>query len=72
MKTTAKQKLHEAQSNAEQFIAQMKTMDDKRLSKHLDLFRLQMEKAYKDKNFAAYELLVEYEKQTIEARVRKA
>ncbi len=69
MKTTTQQKLREAKSNAEEFIAQMKSMDDKKLSKHLDIFRQQMEKAYKDKNFAAYELLLEYERQTIEARV---
>jgi hypothetical protein len=50
---------------------EMKLMDDKKLSKHLDLFQEQMEIAYKANNHEAYNLLYEYERQTIEARVRK-
>jgi hypothetical protein len=70
MKTTHL-KLEEAIREAELFIAQMEKMDDKKLAKHLDLFRAQMESAYRQKNFAAYELLCEYEKQVIAARVNK-
>ena len=71
MNTTTKHNLQDAKDNAEKYIEQMKTMSDKKLSKHIELFRLQMEKAYKDKNFEAYELIFEYEKQTIEAGVSK-
>jgi len=64
-------KLEDAVQNTETFIEQMKTMDDNKLSKHLDLFRQQMEKAYRQKNFAAYELLYQYERQVIVARANK-
>jgi hypothetical protein len=57
--------------NAESYIEQMIAMDDKKLSKHIDLFHEQMELAYKQGNKDAYELLYEYEKQTIAARVSK-
>ena len=55
----------------ELFIEQMKLMPDAKLSKHLDLFRQQMEKAYQQGNDTAFELLSEYEKQTIIARANK-
>ena len=71
MKRNTNVKLKEALDNAEIFIAQMKTMDDKKLSKHIDLFRQQMEMAYKQRNTAVYELLTEYEMQTIIARIEK-
>ena len=71
MKSKTNIKLKEAFDNAETFIAQMKTMDDKKLSKHIDLFRQQMEMAYKQRNTEAYELLTEYERQTIIARIEK-
>lgn len=71
MKTTANIKLEDAIRNAEKYIEQMEAMDDKRLSKHIDLFRQQMEKAYKEKKYAAFELLSEYERQTIIARIKK-
>ncbi len=71
MKKTNSKKLDEAFENAEAFIEKMKLMDDKKLSKHLDLFQEQMEIAYKANNHEAYQLLFEYERQTIEARVRK-
>ena len=71
MKTNTKIKLDDAIKNAQRYIEQMKTMDDAKLSKHLDLFREQMEKAYKQKNETAFELLNEYEKQIIIARVNK-
>lgn len=64
-------KLDEAITNAEEFIKQMEQMDDKKLDKHIDLFQQQMQKAFKQKNEAAYQLLLEYERQTIEARVNK-
>ena len=71
MKSNTKIQIEEAIKNADSFIEQMKKMDDKKLSKHIDLFRQQMEMAYKQGNGAAYELLYEYEKQTIIARVNK-
>lgn len=64
-------KLKEAKDNAEAFVAQMKEMDDKKLSKHLDLFHQQMTMAWQQQNTTAYELLYEYEKQTIIARAGK-
>ena len=71
MKTNTKIKLEDALENAENYIEQMKSMDDKKLSKHLDLFRQQMEKTYEQKNETAFELLSEYEKQVIIARANK-
>ena len=71
MKSNTKIKLEEAVSNAEKFIEQMEQMDDKKLSKHLDLFQQQMEKAYKQRNETAYKLLAEYEHQTLIARINK-
>lgn len=71
MKTNTERKLEEAVANAEKFIAQMQQMDDKKLEKHLDLFQQQMQKAFEQKNDAAYKLLYEYEKQTIQARMKK-
>lgn len=69
MKINTKIKFDEAVSNAEKFIQQMEQMDDKKLSKHIDLFRQQMQKAYQQKNDEAYKLLYEYEQQTLLARI---
>ena len=71
MKSNTKIKIEEATENAELFIEQMKFMPDSKLSKHLDLFRQQMEKAYQQGNRTAFELLSEYENQTIIARANK-
>ena len=71
MKRNTEIKLEEALANAEMFIEQMQEMDDRKLSKHLDFFQQQMQMAYKQKNELAYNLLSEYEKQTVEARVNK-
>ncbi|MDZ4757894.1 MAG: hypothetical protein SGJ10_07135 [Bacteroidota bacterium] len=71
MKNNTEKKLDDALNNAEQYIEQLKAMDDKKLSKYLDLFQQQMEMAYKQKNHAAYELLCEYERQVIIARDSK-
>ena len=71
MKINTKIKLDEAVSNAEKFIQQMEQMDDKKLSKHIDLFRQQMQNAYQQKNDEAYKLLYEYEQQTLLARINK-
>lgn len=68
MKRNTAKKLNEALANAEQFIRQM---DDRKLSKHLDLFHQQLQKAFEQKNEIAYMLLSEYEMQTLEARVNK-
>ena len=71
MKSNTKIKLEDALENKESYIEQMKAMDDNKLSKNLDLFRAQMEKAYNDKNETAFELLNEYENQVIIARANK-
>ena len=71
MKSNTTIKLEEAIVNAQKFIEQMELMDDKKLSKHLDLFHQQMQKAYEQKNEAAFKLLEEYEKQTLAARINK-
>ena len=71
MSKATQHKLKDALLNAEKYIEQLKQMDDKKLSKHLDLFRQQMEMAYQQNNKEAYELLYEYEKQVIEARLSK-
>lgn len=71
MKNTTSKKLEEAIANAERFIEEMQQMDDKKLSKHIDLFRQQMQMAYEQKNDEAYRLLYEYEEQAVMARVRK-
>jgi len=64
-------KLGDAIKNAERYIEQMKVMDDKQLCKHLDLFRQQMQMAYKQGNHAAFELLQEYERQVTISRIKK-
>ena len=71
MKSNTTLKLEEAIVNAQKYIEQMELMDDKKLSRHLDLFHQQMQKAYEQKNEAAYKLLAEYEKQTLAARINK-
>ena len=71
MKSTSKIKLEDALKNAEKYIEQMKAMDDKKLSKYIDLYSEQMERAYNQGNYDAYELLYEYEQQTFIARLRK-
>ncbi len=71
MKTNTKIKLEDAIKNAERYIEEMKLMEDKQLEKNLSLFRVQIEMAYQQKNYGAYELLYEYEKQIIIARANK-
>lgn len=71
MKSTAKIKLEDAIENAENYIAQLKAMDDKKLSKHLDLFRIQMQQEYQQKTYTAYELLYLHEKQIITSRANQ-
>ena len=61
----ANPKLKEAIQNAELYIEQMKAMDDKKLSKHIDLFRQQQEMALTQGKPDVYELLYEYERQTL-------
>jgi hypothetical protein len=64
-------KLKDALQYAEAYITQMKNMEDKKLARHIDLFRKQMAIAYQQGNTKAFELLSEYEQQTIVARVEK-
>lgn len=49
----------------------MSRWSDKKLEKHLDLFRIQKAMALKQKKYDAFELLSEYEGQVIQARLRK-
>lgn len=71
MKTTTQIKYEEAIANAEAYIEQLKAMDDRKLAKHIDLFKQQMEIAYKTNNHDAFKFLCEYERQVIEARANK-
>jgi hypothetical protein len=64
-------RLEEVRLNAEKYILYLKQLDDKKLSRRIDLYREQIDLACKQKNWMAYELLVEYEWQTIVARVAK-
>lgn len=70
MKPNTKIKHEEALKNAESFIEEMKTWDDKKLRKHLDLFQKQMQLAYDQGNHEAFELLQEYERQVLASRIR--
>ncbi len=69
MRTNTKIKLNEALENAEIYIEEMKTWNDKKLSKHLDLFQKQMQMAYDQGNHEAFELLQEYERQVLRSRM---
>jgi hypothetical protein len=69
MKPNTKIKNEEALKNAESFIEEMKVWDDKKLSKHLDLFQKQMQMAYDQGNREAFELLQEYERQVLVSRI---
>lgn len=71
MKTLAEKKLEDAIANAEKYIEQMRKMDDRNLSKRIDLFQEQMLMAYKKGDHTTYSLLAEYERQTLAARMRK-
>jgi len=71
MRTNKNIKLEDALQNAERYIEELKAMDDKKLSKHLDLFRQQMQMAYDQGNHNAFELLQEYERQVIISRLIK-
>lgn len=71
MKSNTNLKLEDAVQNTERYIEEMKAMDDKKLSKHLDLFQKQMQMAYQQGNHEAFELLQEYEQQVIKSRLLK-
>ena len=71
MNKTTNVKLNHAFQNSDAYIKQLTSMPDSKLSKHLDLFRQQMQMAYEQKNYQAYELLVEYERQVFMARLNK-
>jgi hypothetical protein len=68
MSRQQKLKLEEALTNRETYISQMCEWNDSKLEKHLDLFRQQLEMAYKQKDEDAIRLLTEYENQVIMAR----
>lgn len=69
MRHTQKIKLSEALDNAESYIEEMRTWDDKKLCKHLDLSQKQMQMAYDQGNLEAFELLQEYERQVLVSRM---
>lgn len=56
------------QKNREKYIAEMVKMTDKKLSRNLDLVRIQMKLAYKQRNDSALEALYEMEDQIVQAR----
>lgn len=63
--------LPDLQKNRIRYIAEMVKMSDKKLSRNLDLARIQMETAYKKRNDPALETLYEAEDQIIQARLIK-
>jgi hypothetical protein len=71
VKSTQKIKLEVAIQNSLKYISTMSRWSDKKLEKHLDLFRIQKAMALKQKKYDAFELLSEYEDQVIQARLRK-
>lgn len=71
MRTYTKVKLEDAIECAGQYNEQMIIMDDYRLSKHLDLFSMQMEGGYKENSKAACELPNDFETQVIRAWFEK-
>lgn len=70
-KSVTELKIEDAIANADKYIAQMEQMDDKKLSKHIDLFQQQIEMARKQNNEAACRLIYIYEHLTVIARVNK-
>ncbi len=69
MKSAQILKFEDALMNAEKYIHRMSKWSDKKLERHLDLFRIQKEMAWKDKKWDAYELFCLYEDQVIQARL---
>jgi len=57
--------------NAEKYIQQLSRFSLDKLSRNLDIIREQMQYAFENKNYASYELLYEWEKQAIIARLVK-
>ncbi|MDZ4712636.1 MAG: hypothetical protein SGI89_09970 [bacterium] len=62
-------KYREAVENAEEYITIMSSWDNKKLEKHLSIFQKQMQMAFQNQNHQAFELLQEYERQVILARL---
>jgi predicted solute-binding protein len=71
MKSTQLIKLEEAINRADEFVRIMSRWNDKKLEKHLDLYREQKTLALKANKMEAFELLCEYEDQVILARLAK-
>ena len=71
MKTAQQMKLEDATRNEDKYIKQMSRWSDKKLEKHLNIFRIQKRIAWKEKKFEAYKLLCLYEDQVILARLKK-
>ncbi len=71
MKKAVRPALQDALKNKEKYIRMMEGFPDKKLQKHLDLFRQQMQMAYKQGNHEGFTLLQEKEWQTFMARLNK-
>ncbi len=70
-RTNTEKELEATIINADKYIAKKVKLNDRTLSKHIDLIREQMQIAYKQRNKAAFALLCEKERQTITARLIK-
>ncbi len=57
--------------NSDKYIKALSQLSFDRLGKNLDVIREQMMYAFKNKKYASYELLYEWEKQNIAARLLK-
>ena len=64
-------RLQECIQNREHYIAQLCTMRDTTLARKIDLIQQQIEMAHEQKNDEALELLLEWERQVIAARLKK-
>jgi len=64
------QKQAEAIENEEAYIAELVTLGEKKLSKHLDIVRMQIATAAARQDHSAVELLRCYEWQIIQARLQ--
>jgi hypothetical protein len=71
MKTAQQIKLEDAIQNQEKYIHSMSRWNDKKLIKHLNLYRIQKEMALQQEKLDAYKLLSIYEDQVIMARLKK-
>ena len=62
---------HKTVAESEKNIQQISKHSNEKLGRRLDIIREQIELAFKQKNYPAFELLLEWERQTIESRLIK-